>query len=122
MTCDHPSHEHTLRPSRLYLEALSVGALLVPMWWAVGKATAAMQFVGDAKPYFDVAIAGFLFYLAAEESGLNEWYLTHSFAAEKVLHPKQKDDIHSCVGRLWVSRGLGLYGEPAPYHPRWRRG
>jgi len=119
MECDHPEHEHTLRPSRLYLEALSVGALLVPMWWAVGKTTTALKLTGSTKPYIDVAVSGFLFHLAAEESGLNAWYLTNSFAAAKVLHPKQKDDIHSCVGRLWRTRPLGLYGEHAAYLRHW---
>jgi|LauGreSuBDMM15SN_2_FD.fasta_scaffold219643_2 hypothetical protein len=121
MDCEHGEHRHTLRPSRLYAEALSVGVLLVPVWWAVMKATAAVKISGDAKPYVDVAVAGFLFHIAAEESGVNAWYLTHSYAAEKVLFPKQKNDILGCVGHLWRSGDMDLHRERRAFLRHWRR-
>ena len=103
--CDHPQHNHTVPVRKLYIEAISVGALLVPTWWVVSKATTAMRFSGQNKPFLDIFLSGFLFHMGAEESGLNDWYLYNSFASLKKKHPREKDDIHSCVARIWRSRG-----------------
>jgi len=110
MSCEHQTHDHTLEHSRLYHEATAVGLLLVPMWWAVSKATTAVKIGGTVKPFVDVAVAGFLFHLAAEETGVNAWYLTHSYAAQKVLHPRKRDDLLHCVAAHWNSSSLDRYG------------
>jgi hypothetical protein len=106
MMCEHPAHKHTLEPWRLYQEATSVGILLVPVWFLTSKATEAVKIGGTAKPFVDVALAGFLFHLVAEESGMNEWYLSHSYAAQKVLHPKQNNDLLASVADVWSTLGL----------------
>ena len=85
MTCNHEPHSHTLPSSQLYTEAVSVGLLLVPAWWAVSKLTTALRVNGAWKPAFDVALSGFLFHMTAEETGMNEWFLFHSYAAQKAL-------------------------------------
>ena len=121
MLCNHPAHDHTLEHSRLYQEATSVGLLLVPMWWAVSRATVAVKIGGSAKPFVDVAVAGFLFHLAAEESGLNQWYLAHSYAAQKVLHPKKKDDILHSMASLWSDPSMDRFRELRAGWPRWGR-
>ena len=72
--------------SQLYKEAAIVGVALVPMWLAVAHFTTATSVLTNTpqlKTMLDVAIAGALFHLAAEESGLNHYYLTHSYAYEK---------------------------------------
>ena len=125
MDCDHNQHGHTLPAGQLYTEAVSVGLVLVPAWWAVSKLTAALRVSGSWKPAIDVAISGFLFHMAAEESGMNEWYLFHSYAAQKAQNPKrnhvwsrydnmfpyQKHDLQYDMGHLRRSRSMGAYGD-----------
>lgn len=82
--CKHKEHRAS-SSKRLYSEALVVGAALVPVWFAVSKATEAARFEFAAKSALDVFVAGFLFHLIAEETGVNDWYLTNSHAAQKVL-------------------------------------
>ena len=93
------------RRLRLYKEAFAVGIAFVPMLFLVTKATTALRFYGESKPYVDGAIAGFLFHITAEETGVNEWYLTESHAANKVLGMnKYVSTEHGTMGGL---RGLG---------------
>lgn len=113
--CDHPEHNHTVPSKQLYIEATSVGALLVPMWWLVSKATTAMRFKGDSKPFLDIFVSGFLFHIAAEETGLNEWYLYNSFAALKKIHPREKDDLLSVVARIYRSGAYDYQGQFSVY-------
>lgn len=56
-------------------EALFVGAGNVAAFMIVQKAIPKMS------PLAQVFLAGVLFHLTAEYSGLNEWYLTHGAAA-----------------------------------------
>jgi hypothetical protein len=86
-----PSHD------KLYKEAAIVGVALVPMWYAVARFTAAVQLGGSHKALIDVALAGALFHLAAEESGLNTYYLTNSYAHEKAFAAEFKEN-ETCVG------------------------
>jgi hypothetical protein len=89
---------------QLALEAAVVGVGLIPMWMLVRRATTAMNIYGG-KEIIDIALAGAAFHLLAEESGLNTWYLTNGYAAQKAFH----DDITGNVlpadldGR-WYSR------------------
>jgi hypothetical protein len=76
-------HKHSDR-LKLYGEALVVGAALVPMYFAVSRATSATRIDFVGKEVLDVFLSGFLFHLLAEESGVNEWYLTNSHAAKKI--------------------------------------
>ena len=83
-------------PAQLYKEAASVGIALVPMWFAVTQFTTAVKWMYD-NPYkgaFDVALAGALFHLTAEETGLNTWYLTNSYAHEKSFSSNYKKAHH----------------------------
>ena len=73
---------------QLALEAAVVGVGLIPMWMLVRRATTAMNIYGG-KEIIDIALAGAAFHLLAEESGLNTWYLTNGYAAQKAFH----DDI-----------------------------
>ena len=89
----------------MYKEAFAVGAAFIPMLFLVSKATTAFKISGEVKPYVDGAITGFLFHIAAEETGLNGWYLTESYAANKVLwENKYVSTQHGSVGGL---SGLG---------------
>ncbi len=77
-------HRHSDR-LKLYGEALVVGAALVPVYFAVSRATQAARIDFAGKEVLDLFLSGFLFHLAAEESGVNEWYLTNSHAAKKIF-------------------------------------
>jgi hypothetical protein len=93
---------------QLALEAAVVGIGLVPMWWLVTKATTAMRITGDSKGFIDVALAGALFHLAAEESGLNTWYLAHSYAAQKAFTADSRGHVlRSDMDALWSSGCVG---------------
>ena len=89
---------------QLALEAAVVGVGLIPIWMLVRRATTAMNIYGN-KEIIDIALAGAAFHLLAEESGLNTWYLTNGYAAQKAFH----DDITGSVlpvdlDGLWYSR------------------
>jgi hypothetical protein len=86
MPCDDDSCTHKNSDTKsLYTEALVVGAALVPLWFGVSKATEATRIDFSGKTALDVFIAGFLFHLIAEESGVNAWFLTNSHAAQKTF-------------------------------------
>lgn len=90
MSCSNPQHKHPGQadPQHLALEAASVGVLLLPTWWLVAKATTAMRLgftSNEAKAALDVALAGALFHVVAEEFGVNAWFLTNSYAAKKAF-------------------------------------
>jgi hypothetical protein len=102
--------------TQLYKEATFVGIALVPMWYAVTKFTLATRVLNNnpqAKAMLDVLIAGILFHLTAEESGLNTWYLTNSYAFQHSFSTQFKRD-ESCA--LYNNRGSdgsefgGLFG------------
>ena len=83
-------------PAKLYKEAAFVGIALIPMWFAVSKFTTAVKwFSADTqwKSATDVLISGALFHLVAEETGLNAYYLTNSFAAEKAFKSEFRNDV-----------------------------
>lgn len=84
----------------LYTEAATVGLALIPMYYLVSRATTFFSvdlFVGSSKQPVDLFLSGALFHLLAEESGVNEWYLTNSHAAQKIMdtvandHPIHRD-------------------------------
>lgn len=74
-----------------------------------------MRFKGDSKPFLDIFVSGFLFHIAAEETGLNEWYLYNSFAALKKIHPREKDDLLSVVARVYRSGAYDYQGQFSVY-------
>ena len=95
-------------PTQLYKEAAFVGIALVPMWYLVAQfTTATMVYVGSPqmKTMVDVAIAGALFHLTAEETGLNNYYLTNSFAYQQSFSREYKDDRSGDVGIRHDFRG-----------------
>ncbi len=102
--------------SQLYKEAAFVGISLVPMWFIVAQFTLATRVLSSSpqlKTMFDVALAGALFHLTAEETGLNQYYLTNSYAYEKSFSHEFKKDEHCAVDlRLdWGGAGTGsLFG------------
>jgi hypothetical protein len=83
-----PSHD------KLYKEAAFVGIALVPMWYVVAQFTTAVRWFPNSeyKQGFDVMLAGALFHLAAEESGLNTFYLTNSYAYDNSFAAQYKDE------------------------------
>lgn len=107
MTCT--CHERVNR-SQLYTEAVSVGFALVPVFYVVSRATSALRvdaFTGAFKPTLDLFISGALFHLIAEESGLNEWYLTNSHAAQKIMDTVVNDgSVHGSMDWLRAVESL----------------
>ena len=98
------------RRLQLYKEALAVGVAFVPLLFLVSKTTTALMLGGEAKPYIDGALAGFLFHITAEETGVNGWYLTESYAANKVLGKNKYVNTEQCfVGGV---SGLGRLALP----------
>jgi hypothetical protein len=86
--------------SQLYKEAAAVGIALVPMWYAVSLFTTATKVLNNSpqmKAMMDVAVSGFLFHLTAEESGLNVWYLSNSYAYKKSFQSEFKKDEHCAL-------------------------
>ena len=89
------------RNLHLYKEAFAVGAAFVPLLYLVSRTTAALKLSAGVKPYIDGAIAGFLFHITAEETGVNAWFLTESYAANKVLwNNKHVSAEHDALGRI----------------------
>ena len=74
-----PAPDH----AKLYKEAAFVGIALVPMWILVSKFTTAMQLSSPNKAALDIMLAGAMFHLTAEETGLNAYYLTNSYAHDR---------------------------------------
>jgi hypothetical protein len=104
-----------MKESLLYKEAAFVGIALVPMWFAVSQFTLATRVLTGSpqvKTMLDVMIAGALFHLTAEETGLNHYYLTHSYAYEKSFAEEFKDERCPADIRLdWGGIGAGsLFG------------
>lgn len=87
MNCNHPEHQHSESPVNLAVEGVVVGLGLLPVWWMVSKATSVARIYNNdqTKTLIDIALSGFLFHILAEESGVNSWYLTNSFAARKAF-------------------------------------
>ena len=87
-------------PTQLYKEAAFVGIALVPMWYLVAQfTTATMVYVSSPhmKTMVDVAIAGALFHLTAEETGLNHYYLTNSHAYQQSFSREYKYERRGAV-------------------------
>ena len=102
--------------TQLYKEAAFVGISLVPLWFVVTQFTLATKVLTTSpqlKAILDVVISGSLFHLAAEESGLNQYYLTNSYAYQKSFsHEFKKDERCAVDIRLdWGGAGTGsLFG------------
>jgi len=102
-------------PAQLYKEAAFVGIALIPMWFAVAQFTIATKVFSSSpqlKTMIDVAVAGALFHLTAEESGLNHYYLTHSHAYQKSFSAEyKKDELCVDIRADWDGFGTGaLFG------------
>ena len=93
---------------QLALEAAVVGVGIIPIWMLVRRATMAMNIYGN-KAIIDVALAGAVFHLLAEESGLNTWYLTNGYAAQKAFHKNIRGNVLPVdLDGLWYSRHMGV--------------
>ena len=101
---------------QLYKEATLIGASLVPMWYAVKSLTTAMNFGGKYKEMLDVAIAGALYHLTAEEIGLNAYYITNGHAYEQAFHTSyQNDDSYITLDNMdhsmvWLHSAGAVFG------------
>jgi len=107
--CHHKEHNHKIKDGRrkLLVEALTVGVSLVPLYWIISKITTNITTAPpESKALLDAALTGFAFHLTAEASGLNAWYLTHGYAAEKQISrlADKQNDIHSNLDGLWDTR------------------
>lgn len=95
---------------KLYTEAAAVGLALVPLYYVVRRATTAFRldsFAGSSKETVDLFICGALFHLLAEETGLNEWYLTNSHAAQKIMDTVVNDgSVHGSMDWLRAVESL----------------
>jgi len=83
-------------------EALAVGVAVIPLWWLVRKATMTMSLglTNESKEILDVALSAALLHLVAEETGVNAWYLTNSFAAQKAFSKLDGVVVSSDMGGL----------------------
>ena len=70
---------------QLATEAAAVGALLVPAVMLVSGIVELLPLPERFKPAASIFLAGAGFHLAAEASGLNDWYLYHSAAQGKAM-------------------------------------
>jgi hypothetical protein len=99
--------------AQLYKEAAFVGISLVPMWFVVTQFTLATKVLTGSpqlKAMLDVVIAGSLYHLAAEESGLNHYYLTNSYAYQKSFSSEFKKDEHCPIDIRMDWGGVGAGG------------
>ena len=94
----------------LYKEAAFVGISLVPVWFIISQFTTAMRISDKHKAWIDIALAGSMFHLLAEESGLNTYYLTNSYASKNAFSAKFKDErvVDDSLG--WIHDIGGLFG------------
>ena len=95
----------------LYKEAAFVGISLVPVWFVISQFTTAMRIPDKHKTWIDIALAGSMFHLLAEESGLNTYYLTNSYASKNAFSAKFKEDERVVDDTLgWIHDIGGLFG------------
>jgi hypothetical protein len=89
-------------PAQLAREAFVVGVAIIPLWWTVRQVTTAMSlgFTSENKATLDVALSAALLHLVAEETGVNTWYLTNSFAAQKAFSKLDGVVVSSDLGGL----------------------
>jgi hypothetical protein len=73
-------HEH-----QVYQEAVFVGITMLPLWMLVQQSTAFMRIEWRHKDKLDVLLAGVLYHLIAEDTGLNEFYAKNGAAVKKLL-------------------------------------
>ena len=97
---------------QLLLEAGFVGVALLPLFTVTDSILKFYQpkVKDSVRTAMAVALAGALFHLLAEESGLNTWYLSHSHASQKKVDAEVIQDA-PCDGscgyeRLGVSHAL----------------
>ena len=109
MPCRHKEHKSADAGS-LYGEAIVVGLSLVPVWFAVQSVTTLARIDLQGKAAIDVAIAGFLFHMLAEETGVNQWYLMNSHAARNVLSQTVDNDSVLHLDMAWVRSVGGAHG------------
>jgi len=90
-------------PAQLAREAFVVGVAIIPLWWTVRQVTTAMSLGFSSmenKATLDVALSAALLHLVAEETGVNAWYLTNSFAAQKAFSKIDGVVVSSDLGGL----------------------
>ncbi len=102
------AHDQLFPQQQLIAEASVVALGMVPLWWLTSRFTTSMKWFSDSKPALDVALASFAFHILAEESGVNEWYLTNSYSAQKVFKRDMREG-HVSVDNsdLWYSIFMG---------------
>lgn len=105
MTCQCRKSKH----SRLYAEAAVVGISLIPMYLLVSRITTAARINTQWKEVIDLFVSGALFHLVAEETGVNEWYLTNSYAANKLMNTVVDEDIRGSSDWLRDVESLGRF-------------
>lgn len=95
---------------QLVVEALVVGAAMLPVWWVTTRFTSSMNF-GAEKAAVDVFVSAAAFHLLAEQSGVNEWFLSNSHAAQKTFHRDFRYGrvLSNDLGRIWSPIFMGRF-------------
>ena len=70
---------------QLLMEALAVGASMVPVYWLTAKLLekTTSSWTPGSVVLLNVAVSAGLFHIISEETGVNNWFLTNSVAAKK---------------------------------------
>jgi hypothetical protein len=93
-------------------EAVTIGAFITPLFAVVRELVDEVNFTNErSKDYISVFVAGAMFHIIAEASGVNEWYLNNSAAYRKwmvkskhVDTPSTCPDGRVCTLALWASQ------------------
>lgn len=82
----HERHKrHEEYEEAVYREAIFVGLTFLPVWLLVQRSTEFMRINTQHKDKLDVVLAGSVYHLIAEASGINVFYLKHGAAVKKIL-------------------------------------